>query len=229
MKRLTRTAKTAKPGRRGKTPPDRNGNTEQQILDGAHTVFLRHGTSGARMQDIAAEAGVNQALLHYYFRSKERLSEAVFRRAAAQLLPRVIEVMASAAALEDKIARVVEIELDYLLSAPYLPGYIISELHNHPERVRQLLSAVTGMTPEHVGPRVVTRLRRQLEEGVKEGRFRPIPPDQLIVNLFSLCIFPFAARPMLMAILGMDQPGFERFIAQRRGQLADFVLGALRP
>jgi hypothetical protein len=137
--------------------------------------------------------------------------------------------MASEAPLEDKIARVVEIELDYLLRTPYLPGYIISELHNHPERVRQLLSAVTGMTPEHVGPTVVTRLRRQLEEGVKEGRFRPIPADQLIVNLFSLCIFPFAARPMLMALLGMDQRGFERFIGQRRGQLADFVLGALRP
>ena len=79
--------------RRAATGPERDGNTEQQILDGAHTVFLRHGTSGARMQDIAAEAGVNQALLHYYFRSKERLSEAVFRRAAAQLLPRVIGVM----------------------------------------------------------------------------------------------------------------------------------------
>jgi AcrR family transcriptional regulator len=215
---------------RGRTPrAERDGSTEQQILDGAHTVFLRHGTSGARMQDIAAEAGVNQALLHYYFRSKERLSEAVFRRAAAQLLPRVIEVMASNAALEDKIARVVDLELDYLLRAPYLPGYIISELHNHPERVPQLLSAVTGMTPEQVGPQVVTRLRQQLEEGVRDGRFRPTAPDQLIVNLFSLCIFPFAARPMLMAILGMDQQGFEQFIGQRRGQLADFVLGALRP
>jgi TetR/AcrR family transcriptional regulator len=223
MKRLTRAA-----GRTRKAP-ERNGNTEQQILDGAHSVFLRHGTSGARMQDIAAEAGVNQALLHYYFRSKERLSEAVFRRAAAQLLPRVIEVMASGMPLDDKIARVVEIELDSLLRAPYLPGYIISELHNHPERIRQLLSTVTGMAPEQVGPKVVTRLRRQLDEGVKAGRFRPMSADQLIVNLFSLCIFPFAARPMLMALLGMDQQGFERFIGERRGQLTEFVLRAIRP
>src|SRR3954463_9496661 len=130
--------------------PQRDGNTEQQILDGAHAVFVRHGTSGARMQDIAAEAGVNQALLHYYFRSKERLSEAVFRRAATQLLPRVIEAMASELPIEDKVARVVEIELDHLLRVPYLPGYIISELHHHPERARQLLSAITGMTPEDV-------------------------------------------------------------------------------
>src|SRR3954463_11592541 len=209
MKQLTR--KT----RRKRAPAAPAGaGTEHLILDAAQAEFVRHGTSGARMQDIAAEAGVNQALLHYYFRSKERLSEAVFRRAAAQLLPRVIEVMASEAPLEGKSARVVDLELDYLLQAPYLPGYIISELHNHPGRVRQLVSTMTGMTPEHVGPRVVTRLRQQLEEGVRAGRFRPTAADQLIVNLFSLCIFPFAARPMLMAILGMDHEAFHHFIGE---------------
>src|SRR4051812_35009472 len=222
MKRLTR-----KP--RANRRPAGAAGTEQQILDAAHAVFVRHGTSGARMQDIAAEASVNQALLHYYFRSKERLSEAVFRRAAAQLLPRVIEAMASELPIEDKVARVVEIELDHLLRVPYLPGYIISELHHHPERARQLLSAITGMTPEDVRPRVVARLREQLDAGARDGRFRPIAPDQFIVNLFSLCIFPFAARPMLMALLGLDQAGFERFIGQRRDQLAAFVLGAMRP
>jgi TetR/AcrR family transcriptional regulator len=224
MKQLRR-----KTGRSRRPPSAPGGGTEQQILDAAHTVFVRRGTSGARMQDIAAEAGVNQALLHYYFRSKERLSEAVFRRAAAQLLPRVIEAMASELSIEDKVARVVELELDHLLRVPYLPGYIISELHHHPERARQLISAVTGMTPEDVRPRVVTRLREQLDAGVRDGRFRPIAPDQFIVNLFSLCIFPFAARPMLMALLGLDQPGFERFIGQRRDQLTAFVLGAMRP
>jgi len=157
------------------------------------------------------------------------LSEAVFRRAAAQLLPRVIEVMAAELSIEDKIARVVQLEIDHLLRSPYLPGYIISELHHHPERVRQLLSAVTGMTPEDVRPKVFTRLRRQLEAGVRDGRFRPMSPEQFIVNLFSLCIFPFAARPMLMALLGLDEQGFERFIAQRREHLAAFILGAMRP
>ena len=85
------------------------------------------------------------------------------------------------------------------------------------------------MTPEDIRPKVVMRLREQLDAGVRDGRFRPIAPDQFIVNLFSLCIFPFAARPMLMALLGLDQQGFERFIGQRRDQLAAFVLGAMRP
>jgi TetR/AcrR family transcriptional regulator len=207
---------------------ERDRDTESRILDAAHTVFLRRGTAGARMQEIAAEAGVNSALLHYYFRSKVRLSEAVFRRAASQLLPRVIEVLASEAPLDDKVTRVVRLELDHLSRSPFLPGYIISELHHHPERVRQLIGAVTGMTPEDVRPKLMSRLREQLDAGARAGDLRPIAPDQFIVNLMSLCIFPFAARPMIMALLGLDQRDFERFIDRRRDHLAAFFLGALR-
>jgi AcrR family transcriptional regulator len=192
-------------------------------------VFLRRGTAGARMQDIAAEAGVNQALLHYYFRSKARLSEAVFRRAARQLFPRVIEVMASEVELEDKVTRVVQLELDHLSRTPYLPGYIISELAHHAERAPQLISTLVGMAPEAVGPKVATALRRQIDARVRAGTMGPITPEQFMVNLISLCIFPFAARPMLMALFGMDHHGFERFIDKRRHELAAFFLRALRP
>src|SRR6185369_16720116 len=136
MKRLT----TARPRRKTPATPPLDGQTEQRILDAAHTVFLRRGTAGARMQDIAAAAGVNQALLHYYFRTKARLSEAVFQRAARELFPQVIAVMSSSEELEPKVARVVALYLDLLARTPYLPGYIISELTHHAERVRQLIA-----------------------------------------------------------------------------------------
>ena len=84
------------PGR----PAERDGDTERRILQAARTVFVRRGTAGARMQEIAAEAGVNQALLHYYFRSKQRLAEAVFREAAARLVPAVLTLLGSEASLE---------------------------------------------------------------------------------------------------------------------------------
>jgi TetR/AcrR family transcriptional regulator len=206
----------------------RDGLTEQRILDAAHVVFLRRGTAGARMQDIAEEAGVNQALLHYYFRSKDNLARAVFRRAALQLLPTVIQLLGSDVPLAEKVERVVDLELQYLSKAPYLPGYIISELTYHPDRARQLVAALTGMTPADVRPQVVNTLRRQIEAEVASGVMAPIAPDQFIVNLMSLCIFPFAARPMLMAMLGLDDRGFERFIGRRRAELGNFFLKALR-
>jgi TetR/AcrR family transcriptional regulator len=207
----------------------RDGDTGQRILDAAHAVFVRRGTAGARTQEIAKEAGVNSALLHYYFRTKERLAEAVFQRAAAQLMPAVIRVLGSDAELEQKVEQVVDIELRQLLKTPYLPGYILSELAHHPERVRQLFSSATGMTPADVGRRVFKVLRKQIDTSVKAGRMHPIAPEQFAINLLALCVFPFAARPMVMALVGLDQAGFEQFINRRRKELAPFFLRALRP
>src|SRR5215471_5354090 len=206
-----------------------DSDTERRILDAAHAVFLRRGTAGARTQEIAREAGVNSALLHYYFRSKARLAEAVFQRAAAELMPAVIRILASDAELEAKVEQVVDVELKQLLRTPYLPGYVLSELTHHPERVRQLFSVATGLSPADVGARVFKVLGAQIRARVKAGRMHPIAPEQFAINLLALCVFPFAARPMVMALLGLDDAGFQQFIDRRRRELAAFFLRALRP
>ncbi|HMF94791.1 MAG TPA: TetR/AcrR family transcriptional regulator [Vicinamibacterales bacterium] len=237
MKQLIRTGKTRKTRRAATTARTvrhaarrrRDGDTEQRILDAAHAVFVRRGTAGARMQEIAAEAGVNQALLHYYFRSKEQLARGAFERAGSQLMPAIIRVMASDAPLEEKVEQVVALELDHLSRAPYLPGYIIGEVAHHPERAQQLIAAMThGLTPDDIRPRVFGALRRQIDERVAAGTLRAISAESFVVNLMSLCIFPFAARPMLQAMLAVDEAGFNRFIARRRRDLVEFFLGALR-
>jgi TetR/AcrR family transcriptional regulator len=182
------------------------------------------------MQEIAAEGRVNQALLHYYFRTKEHLARAVFERAGAQLMPAVIQVLASETPLEEKVARIIRLELEHLSSTPDLPGYIIGEVSHHPERAQQLIAAMTrGLTPDEIRPRVFGALKRQIDERVAAGAMRPIAPESFMVNLLSLCIFPFAARPMVQAMLGLDAAGFARFIDRRRNDLVVFFLGALRP
>ena len=216
------------PGGRTARTLERDQTTEEKILDAAHAVFVRHGTSGARMQDIAREAKVNQALLHYYFRHKNRLSEAVFRRAAGQLMPRVIQILSADASLAEKVAQVVELEIDQFTRTPYLPGYILSELHHHPDRAQQLIDMLAGPAAGHRA-RAIDVLRRQLASEARAGRIAPISAEQFIVNLVSLCIFPFAARPMIMALLGLGETDFASFINGRRTQLAPFFLRALQP
>ena len=181
------------------------------------------------MQEIAREAGVNQALLHYYFRSKEQLAQAAFSSAASQLMPAVIAVMASDGELEDKVTRVVELELDHLARVPFLPGYILGEVTHRPERARQLILAMTGQSPDDIRPRIFGALKAQIDARVAAGAMRPIAPQTFMVNLMSLCIFPFAARPMLMAMLGLDAAGFAQFMASRRTELPAFFLAGLRP
>jgi TetR/AcrR family transcriptional regulator len=203
--------------------------TEERILDAARKVFIRRGTSGARMQEIAAEAGVNQALLHYYFRSKERLSLAVFQQMASRLFPALILTLASDASIDEKIDRVIALYIENLSKNPFLPGYILSELHHHPDRIPHLLASATGVDPSAMLAQALARLGRQIDERVAAGTMRPISPQQFAANLISLCVFPFAARPMLSMALQLDDAGFAHFIDERRLELPRFFKQAIRP
>lgn len=207
----------------------KDGDTEARILHAARAVFIRRGTAGARMQEIAEEAGVNQALLHYYFRSKERLSEAVFRETAGRMFPVLIQTLGSDASIGEKVERIVEAYLDTLTRSPFLPGYVISELHHHPERIPQLISSATGIDLSSAMKPVLEKLDRQLASEARAGRVRRISAQQFLANLLSLCVFPFAAQPMLRAAFGFDDDGFAKFIAQRRKELPQFILNALAP
>jgi AcrR family transcriptional regulator len=211
-----------------KTPP-RDTDTEARILDAAHIVFVRRGTAGARMQEIADEAGVNKALLHYYFRSKSRLAAAVFQRVARGLFLRVSETLGSDAGIEDKVRRVVRLYLEQLTKTPYAPAYVISELNQHPDRAAQFVEAVRHIREQSLNANVLDTLGKQLRRRVRAGEMRAISTPQFIANLASLCIFPFAARPMLCAILDLDDRGFARFIEERKTALPEFFLNALRP
>lgn len=203
--------------------------TERRILEAADRVFVRRGTAGARMSEIAEEAEVNQALLHYYFSSKAELARAVFMGAARQLFPRVLATLASDAALEAKVRRVAEIEIDFLLEHPQLPGYVLSELSHHPGRAEELFEALSGSRVGDAVPRVMQRLEAQIAAAVEAGELRPIEPQTFVVNLISLCIFPFAARPMVSMISGVDRAGFEALMERRKRELPEFFLRGLRP
>jgi TetR/AcrR family transcriptional regulator len=206
-----------------------DGETEQRILAAARTVFIRRGTAGARMQEIAREAGVNQALLHYYFRSKQRLSDAVFQQVAAGLFPALVVTLGSDLAIDDKIVRLVELYLDALTRSPFLPGYLLSEMHHHPERLPRMFANAAGVNPAQVLPQLLAKLGQQIDAEVRAGRMRPIAPEQLVINIISLCVFPFAARPLIGVAFGIDDPHFAQFIARRKTELPTFIRNALRP
>jgi len=206
------------------TDPD----TRERILDAAKTALLERGTSGARMQDIADEAGVNKALLHYYFRNKDTLAAAVFERELKRLMGPVLQTMASDLALEEKVSTAIGHYIERLSAFPQMPGYVLAEMHFHPERLEDLFTSVAGMAPTEMSDRVFRALGRQIDEAVAEGRMRPISPQQFMVNLVSLCVFPFAARPLLVLVTG-GREQFDSMIEERRESLTEFFLGALRP
>jgi TetR/AcrR family transcriptional regulator len=205
-----------------------DADTEARILDAAHAVFVRRGTAGARMQEIADEARVNKALLHYYFRSKDRLAHAVFQRVAASVFGRLALLLTSDAELEDKVRGIIGIYLDQFARTPYAPAYLIGEVNQHPERAGQFLEMISrgaGASPVAA----LGHLQRQIDARVKAGTMRTIAADQFFTNLVSLCVFPFAAKPLLCAVLRLDEAGFAAYIERRKTALPQFYLDALRP
>jgi len=218
-----------------RTPPagESDGDTEARILAAARRVFVRRGTSGARMHEIAAEAGVNQALLHYYFRSKDRLADAVFREVAGRVIPQVAGLFASGISLDRKVERFVHLYIDSVREHPYIPAYIISELHQHPERIATMAAAVGAIRPGvdngPIARPILVKLGRQLSALERKGLIRRTTPSQFLVNVFALAIFPFLARPVLGMVMGFDTADFDSFLDERRAALPAFIMNALRP
>jgi len=208
-------------------PKDRD--TETKILAAARAVFIRRGSSGARVQEIAAEAGVNQALVHYYFGSKDELAERVFIEAAQKVVSALAPVPRPGMALEDLIRVFVQGYIDAVRQAPFIPGYVLSEATQHPERLETLMRAAIGTVPREIAERTFVVIDEIIAKRVAEGTLRPMNVMQLLVNVMALTVFPFVARPILAPAFGLDDAGFQRFLDDRREELPRFILNALRP
>jgi TetR/AcrR family transcriptional regulator len=203
-------------------PSDADRETADRILDAAHAVFLRKGTANSRTQEIADEAGVNKALVHYYFGTKAALADAIFERAFGTLAPLMFGILADEnRSIEQKIRDIVREQIDFHSARPYLAGYMVSEMHAEPARVAALM-AKRGSPPRDV-------LRRQIRQAVKAGVMRPISAEQFIVNMMGLLVFPFALRPGLSALLGIEPGGWAAFMEERKRLLPEFILAGLRP
>ena len=189
--------------------------TKTRILDAADAVFVRRGIDGARMQDIADQAGVNKALLHYHFRSKADLARAVWLRIASSFVPGIFQMMGSDISLDEKIERFVDAYHTRLAKHPYLLAYVIGEAARHPDFVGEFYSAERRKAAR----RSLERVREQINERAKRKKITPVPADQFLVTLVGSCLFPFVAQPMIAEALGLTPKGLRDFMKRRRTEL----------
>ena len=167
------------------------------------------------MQEIADQAGVNKALLHYHFSSKAALARAVWLRIASSFAPGIFQMMASDFPLDVKIDRFVDAYHSKLTRHPYLLAYVISEGARRPDFVEDFYSDER----RRAARRMLGRLREQIDEQAKAKNIAPVPADQFFVTLVASCLFPFAAQPMIAEVLGLSGAGVRRFMKRRRTEL----------
>lgn len=188
---------------------------EQRIIEAARKVFIKKGFDGARMQEIADEADINKALLHYYFRSKEKLFDHIFKEAFKHFWPSIEDIMQKKdATVKDLIKAAVDGYMDILERMPFLPVFIIGEINRSPERMEELMLSA-GIRPD-----VVVKIIRN---AINNGEMIDMDPRELVVNIVGLSIFPYLSRPLLSRMFWNSAEEYEQFLENRRTTVFDFI------
>ena len=193
-------------------------NTELVILNAAKKVFHRKGFDGARMQEIAQEAGLNKALLHYYFRSKEKLFQAVFEHAFSEVFSKLHDVFHSDFTFASKIEVLVSYYISFLSENSYIPWFIINCIYEKPESLKHFVKTM-NFTPGSI----LETISKQL----KEEYGMEVDPLQVFLHVLSLCAFPVIAKPLLQHVFGLDPVQMNIFYDQRKKIVPTFIANAL--
>ena len=193
--------------------------TEEKILEAAKKVFVRKGMYGARMQEIADEAGINKALLHYYFRGKNKLFDAIFREAFQEMAPKAFDILQGDLPLDEKIKLFVSKYIDTISANPFLPLFIINEINQNPDRLGTIVDLMGGIKDE---------ISKDVKVKVKAGEFRDIDPVQLFVNILAMSLFPFLAKPIIQGAFSITEEMFQEFLEERKKLIPDIILNYLK-
>lgn len=204
---------------------EHESNTEQKILNAAKEVFQKKGMTGARMQEIADKAAINKALLHYYYRTKEKLFEKVFELAFSLFVPRVKEMMASEKPILEKIDFFVDNYIDLLQKHPYIPGFVINELNRNPQILVNIFEKNTLIKEDNI----IQKLEKQIKHEVGMGIIKPIDARNLLVNVIALCVFPIVARPVIQGVMfDNDKKMYDQFLEQRKKFVKEFIINSIK-
>ena len=201
---------------------NRDNTTEQKILDAAEEVFHEKGYDGSRMQEIADKASINKGLLHYYFKTKDSLFDAIFTMALHRMVTNINSILSTEIPLEEKIDLIVDGYMNLLARNSSLPRFVINELNKDPDR---FVSRHLDGNVKNVFSIFVTSVQKEIDN----GKIRPIDPRQLFMNMISMIIFPYVGRPMIQVVIGLDNKEFQNLMKERRELIKAFIKQALQP
>ena len=194
--------------------------TEEKIFEAATIVFEEEGLTGARMQNIVDRAGINKSLLHYYFRTKDHLFEAVFTKLAKKMFTKFTPIFEKNLSLEEKIRFFFREHISFMQQNPKLPGFILNEINHNPQRIQKLIKNIEFKNLW------LTILEQHKDELYKYNITEETLP-QIMTTIASLSVFPFAAKGILEVVFENFGVDFDKYIESRKEFAADFVIKAI--
>jgi AcrR family transcriptional regulator len=182
--------------------------TEEHIKETAKKVFFQKGLVNATTQQIADEAGVNRALIHYYFRSRDQLFKLVLDEAINETRQKVDSIFESDEAFKVKISKYLDVFIDRNAKYPYIQNFIITEIMQDPEKMKEHFSRKRIHLSKHIaGP---------LKNEIESGGMQPVDPEHFIVNMMSMCSYPLIAKPFIQNMFSYDDKAYRKFLKERK-------------
>ncbi len=183
--------------------------TEQKIKNAARELFHQKGFDGTKTRNIAEAAGINIALMNYYFRSKKRLFDLIMQETIETFFQSVYEILWDEETdLEEKIKKLTAHYIDMLKTEPDMPIFILSEIRNDP---RSFLDKVFQGKPVQQAP-----FFQELFQILQKNTDTRTHPIHLVLNLISMVVFPFAARPVIKELFGLEEHEFQTLMEERK-------------
>ena len=185
---------------------EERAHTERLIKETAKRIFFQKGRLKATTQEIADEAGVNRALIHYYFRSRELMLETLLEEVVDDKKEKMRTILTSDLPFREKIADYISYLVDRGINYPHLENFIISEIARNPEKGKILCAKSKSSD----------LIRKQLQEEIDNGGIAPITPEHFMVNLSSLCNYPLLAKSIFQMVHGMTDSSYRKFLLDRK-------------
>jgi len=199
-------------------------NTEQAILEAAEKIFFQKGYTGARTTEIAEAAGVNHALLHYYFRTKEALFERIFQEKTTQLVSFLVQAFDSDLPFFEKIKLGIEKHFDFIAQNLGLPFFIIREIIQNEDRKQIVHQRLAPIAFE-----MNKRLSVLIQEEIDKGTIRPVNAQDLLLNLMSLNVFSFLALQVLFDVKsGCQSKNHKQFLEERKKNNVETIINSIK-
>lgn len=199
--------------------PVRDSKTEELIKETAMRIFFTEGKLHATTQDIADAAGVNRALLHYYFRSRDILFDVVFKEAKESLHCKMEAVFAENISFREKMERFIDNFIEMSIQYPYLETFVITEVVRNPERRDEFM-------PDDLKKKKMGDFMEEVRKEIAEGRLPAMEPPHFLINMMSLLAYPMLAKPIIAQIFNLDDAGWKKLMLERKKLLIDLIFPA---
>ncbi len=194
---------------------------KERILEVARDLFIKYGYKGTSIRDIAAASGTNVAMVNYYFNSKYNLFEIIFEEAFTRLQNKIFTTLTSDLPFFELIEKVINSYYDMLMEYPQIPIFILNEVSQNPERLSERVRTL--------GPHdVFLKMSQRIKEAEEKGIIKETPPLDFLLNVLSLCVFPFIFKNLGSNVANVSQEEYTAMISNHKKYVIEFVINALK-